>query len=156
MSRPPIKLKLTEIYDANWNGGDVTIIKPTITTEAFAEGFDTPALTVPVATEHSVGETGYKWMSNQGPVQQKRGEVQVNLWVTADGIHAIDTSVNPEDWLKRARQEIGRITLDKVVSLSGYDYIAWDNGEDRHEKDKRPIIYRRRMGIKYSYKKTPE
>lgn len=147
-----IKYALVEMYNAHWNEDNA--IKPIrITTEAFASGLEVPALTVPRATEAAEGQTGYRWMSNDGPVQQKRGEAQVNLWTTKESIQAIDQTVNVEDWLERARQEIGRITVERVIGLSGYDYIAWGDGEDRHEEDKDPMIYRRMMFVRYSYKK---
>lgn len=149
---PPIKLKLVEIYDDNWDEDNV--IKPvTITTEAFESGFTTPAISIPTATETSVGESGYKYMSNTGPVQQKIGEAQVNIWVTVPAIQDIDETINAEDWLDRARQEVGRITINHVVGLSGYDYIAWDSGQDRHELKKDPVVYRRMSFVKYAYKK---
>jgi len=160
MTTPPeIKESLIEIYDANWDTANVA--KPLdIKTESFSEvypdGITLPAMTIPTTTENSVGETGYAAMSNSGPVQQKVGQAQVNLWITKEAAHDLgtydDNIISPEGWLDRARKEAGRITRQKVILLPGYDYIAWDSGQDRHEKDRQPVIFRRMSFVKYSYK----
>lgn len=148
---PPIKFKLVDIYDTNWKSTNA--IEPLeIDTGRYNETLNVPQLTVSTSTESAEGLTGFKYMSNSGPIQKKNGRVQVNLWTTAEAIHAVDTSVSPEGWLERARQELGRITRTYVVSLPGYDSVAWDSGQDRHESDREPTLYRRMCFVTYSYK----
>lgn len=160
MTPPDIKTALIDIYNANWNTANAA--KPLeFKTESFSEvypdGITLPAVTVPTASEESVGETGYSGMSNDGPVQEYVGQAQVNLWITKETAHDLGTYdgeiISPEGYLERARQELGRITRQKVIQLPGYDYIAWDSGQDRHERDRQPVIFRRMSFVKYSYKK---
>lgn len=160
MTPPDIKKSLIDIYETNWKTANA--VKPLeFKTKSFSEvypdGITLPCLTAPQATESSIGETGYSAMSNNGPVQQYTGQAQVNLWVTKEAAHDLGTYdgniISPEAWLERARQELGRITREKVIELPGYDYIAWDSGQDRHEKDRQPVMFRRMSFVKYSYKK---
>lgn len=160
MTPPDIKTSLIDIYDSEWDTSNAAKPK-NIKTQAFAEvypdGVTLPAMTIPTTTEDAVGETGYSGMSNDGPVQQYVGQAQVNLWITAAAAHDLgtydDETISPEGWLERARQEAGRITRQKVILLDGYDYIAWQSGDDRHERDRQPVIFRRMCFVQYSYKK---
>lgn len=153
----PIKFLLVDLLDNNWNTSNAE--KPGFDTTRFDqekdEFSDLPLITISMTDENARGTTGYSAIRSTGdPVQRFDGEAQTDIWTTRRAIQNITSTRTAEGWIHDAKEECQRIiAANHAALLPEYEYIAWLDGNDQHEREEEPVIYHRVNFIGYHYEK---
>ena len=134
------KLDVKDLFKDNWLPANTSSVTPSFCTGWYNFKNEDPQVTVTDSEETpvSTGRTGYFGLSTGGvPVQYWDGSIAINCWVTREG-----TTVNPKLLIEQFVKEIKRIVRANYDNVTGLDYIAWQGGFDRVEKDKTPVVFR--------------
>lgn len=169
--RPP-QYFIDELLVPQWDPSTVVGFEPTddptdqgfvpVGTSLDDVGESYPSLTVQRTNESSGGETGYDFMTERGPGQNRDGQLLVTARVedNQDG-YVGDSStygtVDAEDLASDLVDEVERICIDNATA-SGTElaYVGSYSGSDApNDYDETPTVFIDQCIVLYSWSRTP-